>query len=260
MDSDISFHLTWFQSYAAAMRAREQEDPQPLDIKLRHSLAVLDKARCIVTAEGFVQPLSRICLLAALYHDVARFEQFLRYRTFRDALSCNHGHMGVVILKREARLVAEEDLVRKNVLAVVGIHNRFSLPMLPPLLQAAAQVVRDADKLDIMRVMDEHLSGPRPYSPTVVLSQPDNPNIAGAEVLQAALEGRVAAYAHLRSVNDFRLLLGTWLFEMHFAESRRLFVQDGHAYRLLQALPDDGPHARARDALLARLDAVAEHF
>lgn len=46
---------------------------------------------------------------------------------------------------------------------------------MPEGVALAANVVRDADKLDILRVMDEHLSGPGPYNPTVVLQLPNEP-------------------------------------------------------------------------------------
>ena len=256
MDNNIHSHEQWLRKHAASIRAQEQEDPVPLDLKLQHTFCVLEQARRIVASEGFGQPLARCCHLAALYHDVARFTQYLRYRTFRDSLSRNHGLMGVGILKREQRLVSESLQVRKAVQTAVALHNRFALPPLPSLMQTTTLVVRDADKLDILRVMDEHLNGPGPYCPTIVLSQPDDPTKAGAEVLKAALEGRPAAYADLCSVNDFRVLLGTWLYDMHFAASRSSFVENGHARRLLEALPDDGPHARARDVLLARLEHV----
>ena len=138
-------------------------------------------------------------------------------------------------------------------------HNRFSLPAhLPRETELAAHVVRDADKLDILRIMDEHLGGPGPYSPTVVLNLPDDPALAGKAVLRAALAGQVAAYADLRSVNDFRVLLGTWFFDMHFAASRRQFVEDGHARRLLEGLPQNATYGPVRVALLKRLDGARE--
>ncbi len=76
-------------------------------------------------------------------------------------------------------------------------------------------------------------------------------------MLRAALEGRVASYADLRSVNDFRVLLNTWIFDMHFAASRRQFVEDGHARRLLEGLPANAVYGPARAALLARLEGAA---
>ncbi|MDR1777114.1 MAG: HD domain-containing protein [Desulfovibrio sp.] len=251
--ADISWHEQWFASYVAERRVKAR-DPVPLDLKIRHTERVLANAREIALKEHFTPSKARACLLAALYHDVARFEQYLRYNTFKDRESCNHGLMGIKILKRENPLGGEEKTVRDTALAAVGLHNRFSLPpALPENLHLVAQAVRDADKLDILRVMDEHLAGAKPYCPTVVLNLPDDPNLVGGAIVAAALKGRVAAYADLRSVNDFRLLLGTWFFDMHFPTSRLRFVRDGHAGRLLQSLPSSTPYAAARDLLLTRL-------
>ncbi|MDR3358912.1 MAG: HD domain-containing protein [Desulfovibrio sp.] len=257
--TDISRHERWFANYAALKRAEARDDTAPLDLKIRHTGRVLANAREIVGSERFSSLVARSCLLAALYHDVARFEQYLRYHTFKDKESRNHGLMGVKVLKRERPLDGEERIVRHTVLAAVALHNRFALPRrLPESLHPAARVVRDSDKLDILRVIDEHLGGPKPYCPTVVLSLPDSPDIVGEAVLDAALAGRVAAYADLRSVNDFRLLLGTWFFDMNFPASRNRFVRDGHAARLLEALPPTGPYGPAREYLLAHCRARSE--
>lgn len=256
---DINCHEAWFAAYAAHEREKECRrdggDPSPMDLKLHHTMQVLAHARAIVAGGGFPPPLDRACLLAALYHDVARFEQYLRWHTFRDRESCNHGQWGVRILKREQRLKDETPAVRKLVLAAVGLHNRFALPAgLPEGMARICHAVRDADKLDILRVMDEHLSGPRPYCPTVVLSLPDDPALHSDKVLDDALAGRVASYADLKSVNDFRVLLGTWFYDMHFPVSRARFVAEGHARRLLADLPATPAYAAARDHLLHCLD------
>lgn len=254
---DITEHEAWFQNYARKQRALETDDPGPIDLKIRHSLAVLRTARAIVTESPIPPELRRACLLAALYHDVARFEQYRRYRTFRDRESCNHGLMGVRILKRERRLDDEPRVLRRQVLTAVGLHNRFALPpSLPGETAVVTHVVRDADKLDILRIMRENLCGPKPYHPTVVLGLPDSPALVSGTVLRAAREQRVASYADLRSVNDLRVLLGTWLFDMHFAASRRQFATDGHARHLLEGLPEDGDYGETRAFLLARLAAV----
>ena len=176
---DISSHLTWFKSYAAEKTAQEKGDTSPMNLKLRHSLNVLENARRIVEGEKFDAATARLCLLSALYHDVGRFEQYLRYHTFRDRESCNHGLMGVRILKAQGCLEQEPPETRKLVMAAVGMHNRFALPAsTPPTVALITNVVRDADKLDILRIMDEHLGGPAPYNPTVVLQQPDDQTIA----------------------------------------------------------------------------------
>lgn len=251
---NIDAHVAWFANYADQMCARECGDTDPLRLKRQHTLAVLDHAQCIVHEEAFPPPLSRACLLAALYHDVGRFAQYLRYHTFRDRVSCNHGQLGVRILKKEHCLAAESATMRTLVMAAVGMHNRFALPRHTPHdVALVTNVVRDADKLDILRVMDAHLSGPGPYNPTVVLQLPDDSTLVGSGVLAAIQEQRVAAYADLRCVNDFRLLLATWFDDLHFPASRRTFLESGHAVSLLRGLPDHTPQAPYRDLLLQRL-------
>lgn len=250
----IAEHEAWFFDYARRQRALETGDAGPIDLKIRHSREVLATARAIAAESDMQEEQRRACLLAALYHDVARFEQYRRYHTFRDRESCNHGLAGVKILKREGRLAGEPAPLRRRILAAVGLHNRFALPPhLPEETALVTHVVRDADKLDILRIMHENLCGPEPYHPTVVLGLPDDPALVGEAVLEAARERRVASYSDLTSVNDLRVLLGTWLFDMHFAASRRQFAAAGHARRLLEDLPQDGKYGDIRAELLERL-------
>lgn len=255
--ADISAHEDWFAAYAQRQYARCPGDASPLRLKRDHTFGVLGHARAIV-AEDMADPLAaRACLLAALYHDIARFEQYLRYATFRDKDSRNHGLWGAAILRHAGCLDGESPAIRRLVRAAVALHNRYALPArLPADVARVTQVVRDADKLDIVRVMDEHLAGPRPYCPTVVLGLPDDPDRVSDVVLDDALAGRVAAYGDLKSVNDFRVLLGTWLHDMHFPCSRRLFAASPHVARLIADLPSSGPYAAARACLLARLETV----
>ncbi len=252
---DIGSHETWFRAYTGLELEVCPFERGPEELKVEHTFRVLEHARAICQGEGFAAPLTRACLLAALYHDLARFAQYRTWHTFKDADSCNHGELGAALVE-EYQVLSCEPLVRTAVTRAVALHNAFALPEhLPYDVAKVTEVVRDADKLDILRVMDEHLSRPGPYSPTVVLSLPDDPDLFSQTVLDCALTGRVASYTDLASVNDFRLLLGTWIFSLSFATSRQRLAEAGHARRLLGQLPDHiyGP---ARDRLLAELDAL----
>ncbi len=252
--NEIAEHESWFSEYAALERSRELGDASPIDLKIKHTFRVLQYARRIVEGEDFPLHLRRACLLAALYHDVARFEQYLNYHTFRDKESIDHGRLGVVILKREKRMAMELSPIPHIVFSAVGLHNRFALPQnLPEDIRLACLVVRDADKLDILRIMDTHLSGQKPYNPTVVLRLPDISDLASPAVMAAVMENRIAAYSDLQSVNDFRLLLGSWLHDMHFPASREHFLSDGHARHLVEGLPDSPSYFQAKSHLLGLL-------
>jgi hypothetical protein len=261
---DISSHKFFFTAFFESFLAREQEDKTPLLLKYEHSMRVFEHAERLARSEEFAGaaarlPLSfplmeRAALLAALYHDVARFPQFYRWRTFRDKSSVNHGQFGVKILKTEAALKAESRELRRLVQSALVLHNRSSLPpKLPPEIRLIADVVRDADKLDICRVFATHLASGEPVSSTVLLSVKDDPELYNPKVLEDALARRVAAYADLRSVNDFRVLLGTWQYDLRFAFSRRHLAREGHLQRLLENLPLLPSFRAVRDQLLADL-------
>ena len=256
---DIAAHEAWFAAYAAGYcaAAAARDDAGPLLLKREHTARVLAHTRTIVTEEGFAPPVARACVLAALYHDVARFEQYARWHTFKDNLSANHGLLGVNILKQEARLKDEAPAVRAWVLAAVGMHNRFALPAAQAEARLVTTVVRDADKLDIFRIMAGHLCADAPYDGTVLLHVANDDSLWTPCVVDACLAGRVASYADLRSVNDFRLLLGTWVDDVRFAATKRALYQSGIVPRLLAPLPDIPEVQAAKAALLRRLQALS---
>lgn len=235
---NIAAHQEWFENHVKGKISVCARDIEPLEIKLHHTGRVLDNAMRIVAEEGFSPALRRAALLAALYHDLSRFDQYLVYGTFKDKESRNHGSWSVKLLRQHARLERESPATRRLVYIAVGLHNRLALPAaLSPEEALVCNAVRDADKIDVVRVMDAKLAT-RPYNPTVVLGLSDS-ELAGPGVLAAAHANRPASYGDLRSVNDFRLLLGTWLFGLNFEASRNMFIANGHAARIVADLPQN---------------------
>jgi hypothetical protein len=263
---DISSHKCFFTAYFESFLAREKEDKNPLRLKYEHSIRVFEHIERLADDEEFATAterlplpfplLKRAALLAALYHDVARFPQFYRWRTFRDNDSVNHGQFGVKILKSETALRAESPELRRLVQSALVLHNRYRLPQkLPPAIRLITDAVRDADKLDICRVFAMQLASDKPPSSTVLLSVKDDPELFTLKVLEDALARRVAVYADLRSINDFRVLLGTWQYDLRFAFSRRSLAREGHLQRLLEDLPPLPVFHAVRDQLLGDLNA-----
>ena len=95
MSATLDRHTRAFQAHAQAFLAGSEEDARNVRIKIDHSLRVLGKAEALTRAEGLPASLAEQAWLAALYHDVGRFDQYARYRTFSDAASENHARLGV---------------------------------------------------------------------------------------------------------------------------------------------------------------------
>jgi hypothetical protein len=120
-------------------------------------------------------------------------------------------------------------------------------------LNYAVRVVRDADKLDILRVLCGYFDPEAAYNPVVLLGLPPHPENYTPEVLEAVLQGKAADYTKMAWVNDFKLLLLSWSFSLNFAAARQAMLRRGLLQRLEQRLPQRPPFAaavaKARNAL-----------
>ena len=252
---NLQTHKKWFAEWVNEKISSTTLDPEPLRLKLEHTLAVLSRTEQLT--RELPDRLKNILALAALYHDFARFDQYLIFQTFKDAQSYNHGFAAVKLLKKYKRLEKLDKDAKNHVMIAVGMHNRAALPdSLQSTYRQGCNIIRDADKLDILRVMENHLSGCRPYNPTIVLSLPDSPAPGNPELVKLVMAGRVGSYSSLRTVNDFRLLLGAWFYDLHSETARRIFISEGYGPKIVADLPQDNHYGPVREKLLAEFAGV----
>jgi hypothetical protein len=183
--------------------------------------------------------------LAALLHDVGRFPQYARYRTFHDQMSVNHAYQGVLTLKQHQVLKDLPDSAGKLVLGAVALHNRRVLPQgLPPDLRCITQVVRDADKLDIFGVMLAHFKPTEPHNKVVNLElKPHRDNYTPA-ILARVYSREMVNYQDMVWVNDFKLLLCSWIYDLNYRVSRGIVKERGYLEKLLGYLPSTPEFSR----------------
>ena len=133
------------------------ELPPMMALKLHHTDMVVANARAIAEREGFDADTAEACEIAALLHDTGRYEQLRIYNTFRDSDSVDHAVFSRDIVLDKGWL---EGYRHKNaVLDAVLFHNRRDVPEgLDPFTQTVAHCVRDADKLDIFRVLEDRVA------------------------------------------------------------------------------------------------------
>jgi hypothetical protein len=249
-------HLEALRACWLLHRELAPDEADNLRLKYEHSLRVLDEAVAIVaTLDPAPAPdLERAILTAALLHDMGRFPQLVLHGTFNDRASENHGVLGARTLVRLGLPRGLDPGRTRLVRACVAMHNRKELPAaLPPDLELALHVVRDADKLDILPVVLEHLR-PGAGNDVVTLGLSRDPGLWSPALLESLLARRPGRYEDMRSVSDFRLLLLSWAYGMRFAVSRRALLERGLLRELAAGLPDDPPLRGLYERLRADLE------
>lgn len=115
-----------------------------------HSLRVMKISRQIAERLELSQEEINLATLIGLLHDIARFEQYTKYNTFKDLESIDHGDFGAEILQKEIRKYVETNQYDDIIIKAVKNHNKYKIEDgLTEKEELFSQIVRDADKIDI---------------------------------------------------------------------------------------------------------------
>lgn len=223
--------------------------PPMMELKRVHTDCVVKNAQDIAAGEGFAADVAEVCAEAALLHDTGRYEQIRKFGTFRDADSVDHAVLSHGIVSEKGWLdgVPHSEAILKAVL----YHNRRDLPDgLDPMTLAASHCVRDADKLDIFRVLEDQLAvtdwrnDSEAFWNLPVMGKPNS------EVVAAVRDGHPVDYRHIRALADFVLVQVGWIRSgLRFATTRRLAAERGHLAFRRRFLAELTGGDRAVDAL-----------
>ena len=206
--------------------------PPMMALKLLHTGKVVENAKLIAAGEGFEATTARVCEAAALLHDTGRYAQLRVYNTFRDSDSVDHAVFSHDIVKEKGWLDDWED--KDAILAAVLYHNRREIPEgLDPLTLACSRTVRDADKLDIFRVLEDQIATTDWRHDAKAFWNLPTTAAPNPVVAEAIREGRPVDYQNIKSLADFVLIQVGWMVSgLEYATSRRLCAARGHlAYR-----------------------------
>ena len=231
-----------YDAYVDTFRGADGKLPPMMELKRIHTTHVVDNARLIAAGEGFDVEMARACEAAALLHDTGRYEQLKRYNTFRDSDSVDHAVFSHDIVAEKGWL--DTDPQREAILTAVLVHNRRDVPDgLDPLTEAAVHTVRDADKLDIFRVLEDQIATTDwRHNCEAFWNLPTTARPSPA-VLEAIRAGRPVDYQNIKTLSDFVLIQVGWMISgIRYATSRRLCAERGHlSFRrsFLHELTDD---------------------
>jgi hypothetical protein len=237
-ENTVSGFRDWFVKYISSFPIHDADMQYCFTLKKQHSLRVCREIIDIGSGIGLDREELLLAESCALFHDIGRFEQYSRYRTFVDGKSENHADLAVKVLRENRALDALDKTPRDILIKAILHHNRLSIPDGEDgNIILFSRLLRDADKLDIFKlVTDYYRNGSAVRNAAMELDLPDTPEVS-ADIMEGMLEGRLVESRQMKSLNDFKLLKMSWVFDIHFKPSLEAIRDRGYLKIIRDALP-----------------------
>ena len=230
---------TWMDDYMNQFVTDDEEVMQGIRIKREHTGYVTAIARELAKHLELSEHDVQLAEIMGLFHDVGRFRQYSIYKTFNDAQSEDHADLGLKVLAEEmpymADLSAEDaDLVRY----AIKYHNKKEIPAdATGKYLLFARLLRDADKLDIYRVLAPFLE-PENADKAPKFMKSKSTDLISPDFIDAFVEGKQADYHRLRTHGDRKLVRLMWVYDVNYSWTLRKMVERGYVDLIIKYLPE----------------------
>lgn len=229
-----------FAEYTSKYNA---SDPK-IKLKIDHTYRVAALAERIAKTVTDVSIDADLAWTMGMLHDIGRFEQVKRYGTFVDSESVDHAALGISILFDEGLLDSFGDFSEKErelIRISIANHNKFRIPEgMDDLTTAYCNILRDADKIDILRVNCD--------TPLEDIYNVTTEELKKAAVSEEVKKGFLERHTVLRSLKHTPVdnLVGhiCLVFELVYPVSTQIAEEQGYVDKLLQ-FDSDNPDTNA---------------
>ena len=249
-----------FDEYIAGFYGDDEFVNANLKLKEDHSRRTCEEMRYLAEQVALTANQKRIAEAAALFHDLGRFKQFVKYRTYNDPKSVNHCLLSLEILRRTNMLAGVEKAEKEIIEKAIEYHGVKELPSeLDGECLLFSKLLRDADKLDIFFVVTQYYKQYRdnPGEFKLEMELPDVPEYS-AEVVEAILNGQRFDYSRLRSWNDMKLLQLGWVYDVNFTATLKRIGKRKFLEKIVDFLPQTGDIEKVKEKVFEYVDSAIE--
>src|SRR4030043_581418 len=234
---DLIFFKKWFSDYCKSFYAADIEDQKNIYLKEQHTFNVCKNITEIAKELYLSNDQIILSEAVALFHDIGRFPQYAKYKTFRDNISVNHGLLGAQTLLGKKILQNLPDNEQGLIIQAVKFHNAFSIPKAEKEdIIFFIKLIRDADKLDIWRVFIEYYECPEEDRASAVgLVLPDTSEYS-EDIISCLYKKQIVSISKVNTLNDFKLLQLSWIYDLNFRTALKLLVEREYIDRITATL------------------------
>ena len=225
--------------YMKSFYSDDEEVQQGIVIKETHTGYVT--SNCVELAKTL--QLSRhdteLAEIIGLFHDVGRFRQYSIYKTFNDADSEDHADLGLKVIDELDFFKELSDVDNEIVQFAIKNHNKKVVEATDDERRILfAKIIRDADKLDIYRVLEPFLAQENADKMPKFIKGKERAEIS-PDFVYNFVAGNQADYRKIRTNGDRKIVRLMWIYDINFAWTMKKIVERGYIDKIIEALPID---------------------
>lgn len=246
----------WMSRYMKSFYSNDEEVQRGIVLKEKHTGYVT--ANCVELAKFLKLSThdTELAEIIGLFHDVGRFRQFSIYKTFNDADSEDHAELALKVideLEFFKELAAQDYEVLK--FAIQNHNKKTVAPTDDERKMLFAKIIRDADKLDIYRVLEPFLAQEdADKMPQFIKSAGRLVADISPDFVENFVTGNQADFRKIRTNGDRKIVRLMWLYDINFSWTMKKIVERDYIEKIVSNLPMDEKIAEGVRRLKVHVD------
>ena len=244
----------WMSQYMKSFYSDDSEVQQGILIKETHTGYVTSNCVELSKSLKLNQHDIELAEIIGLFHDVGRFRQYSLYKTFNDADSEDHADLGITVIDELDFFKELSDVDNEVVHFAIKNHNKKLIePTDDDRKLLFAKIIRDADKLDIYRVLEPFLAQENADKMPKFIKGKERAEIS-PDFIENFVAGNQADYRKIRTNGDRKIVRLMWIYDINFAWTMKKIVERGYIEKIVDALPMDSDVAKGVERLRAHVN------
>ena len=198
--------------------------------KYEHSYRVMREGDAIVYSLGLEEDDSYLACLIGLLHDIGRFEQWTKYKTFNDEESIDHALIATKLLFENnyiKKFKLEKDYYDLVEIAIEN-HNKYEIDksIKNEKILLHSKIVRDADKIDILYKL---------LNPKIIKMNESDDELS-LKVKESFKNHKCVRHCDVKNANDKVISCISLIFDLNFDYSKNTILEREYLERMLEYL------------------------
>lgn len=236
----------FFEKYVNSFLSGNIEEDYSILLKKYHTLRVTDNCNYLADSLHLSKEESELAEIIGLFHDLGRFPQWHYHKTFSDNDSFNHGEKANEIIIENK--ILDSYYFKNTVLVAIENHNKpFIDKDLNDFDLFFSKLIRDADKMDILRMIADRANGKNQIKYGIKNTSFNFSEEFTPEAMQSIIEGKIVQSNTVNTITDRILLILGFAYDINFNDTLKVVLDENLLEDIFSLLPKTDIFIKLKD-------------